>query len=425
MKSPESGELGARTRQLAAVAELGLRALGNVDLSALMDEALALVTKNLAVEYGKIFELQPDGESLLLRSGVGWKEGLVGQATIRLDSPAGYTLASRRPVVIKDLLSETRFSEPQLLREHGVKSGMTVIIHGRERPFGVLGADTTRLRTFTGDDVNFLQAVANVLATAIERRRTEEPSLHQIEKQEASHTGDERTERRFVYLGEVGKILSSSLDYPTTLASLTRLAVPELADLCIIDTLEDKGAVLRRAVAHMDPAKEDVLCKLLGRYPFNPDAPYGTAEVLRTGQSNIVSEVNDWMLAYAALDAEQLKTLRELSIESYIGVPLLSRGRILGAITLISSEPGRRYGPEDLALAENFAHCAALAIDNARSHHSKAAIRHHASGYTRETRSPEAKRQYSWLDDYLVRLEGKEARHEYYARLEELASPPA
>jgi GAF domain-containing protein len=325
--------------------------------------------------------------------------------------------------MLEDLLSEAHFSEPQLLRDHGVKSGMTVVIHGREQPFGVLGADTTKQRTFTEDDVSFLQAVANVLATAIERRRSEEPT-HQIEKQEARRTRDEAVERRFGYLEKVGKMLSSSLDYPNTLASLARLAVPELADWCIVDTLEEEGAVRRSAVAHTDPEKEDLLCELLGRYPFNPDAPYGTAEVLRIGRSKIVPEVLDWMVAYFAHNTEHLRVLRELSIESYICVPLLSRGRILGAITLISSESGR-YGPEDLALAENFAHCAALALDNARLHHPKGANRHQAtSGHNRETRSPEEEHQYSWLEDYLARCDGKEARQEYYTRLEESSAPP-
>jgi GAF domain-containing protein len=390
-----------------------------------MDEALAVVTKNLVVEYGKIFELQPDGRSLLLRSGVGWKDGLVGRATIQLDSPAGCTLASGKPVMLEDLLSEAHFNEPQLLREHGVKSGVTVIIHGREWPFGVLGVDTTKQRTFTEDDVSFLQAVANVLATAIERRRSDE-AAYQIKKHEASRTKDEAVERRFGYLEEVGKMLSSSLDYPTTLTSLARLAVPELADWCIVDMLEEEGAVRRSAVAHTDPAKEDLLCELLGRYPFNPDAPYGTAEVLRTGRAKIVPEVLDWMVAYLAHDTEHLKVLRELSIESYIGVPLLSRGRILGAITLVSSEPGCRYGPEDLALAENFAHCAALALDNARLHHPRGANCHQATaGHNRKARSPDEERRYSWLEDYLVRCKGKEARQEYYTRLEEEpAAPP-
>ncbi|MCL5264366.1 MAG: PAS domain S-box protein, partial [Chloroflexi bacterium] len=169
-------ELQMRERQQAAIAELGQPALAGIDLSRLMDEAVVLLAKTLEVEYAKVLELLPDGKALLLRAGVGWKEGYVGHATVGsgVDSQAGYTLLSHEPVIVEDLRTETRFSGPPLLREHGVVSGVSVIISGRDRPFGVLGAHTTRRRTFNRDDINFLQAIANVLAMAIERKQAEE-----------------------------------------------------------------------------------------------------------------------------------------------------------------------------------------------------------------------------------------------------------
>jgi len=107
---------------------------------------------------------------------VGWKEGLVGRATLGtgLDSQAGYTLVSGVPVIVEDLRKETRFSGPPLLYDHGVISGVSCIIAGEGRPFGVLGVHTVKRRTFHEGDVFFLQSVANVLAQAIERRRAEE-----------------------------------------------------------------------------------------------------------------------------------------------------------------------------------------------------------------------------------------------------------
>jgi len=169
-------ELRARTSQQAAVAELSQRALVGTDLATLMQEAADLVAQTLGVEYCKILELMPDGSRLLLRAGVGWKEGSVGQATVSAgtESQAGYTLLSDAPVIVADLRTETRFSGPPLLHDHGVVSGMSVIIQDRAKPFGVLGAHTTRRRRFTKDDINFLQAVANLLATVIERQRAEE-----------------------------------------------------------------------------------------------------------------------------------------------------------------------------------------------------------------------------------------------------------
>ena len=169
-------ELKVRIRQQATVEKLGQQALFGGDLATLMNETVTLVSQTLEVEYCKILELLPDGKSLLLRAGVGWKNGLVGQAIVDSgsDSQAGYTLLSREPVIVENLPTESRFSGPPLLVEHGVVSGLSVIIRGRERPFGVLGGHTTRQVTFTQDDVNFLQSAANVLAAAIERKQTEE-----------------------------------------------------------------------------------------------------------------------------------------------------------------------------------------------------------------------------------------------------------
>jgi len=176
--------LRARVNQQAVVAALGQKALAGADLSPLIEEAVALVAQGLEVEYCKVLELLPEGNALLLRAGVGWHSGLVGSATVSVgsDSEAGYTLLSSEPVIVSDLRTETRFSGPPLLHSHGVVSGLSTIIHGKNHPFGVLGAHTTKQRKFTQDDIHFLQAVVNVLATAIERKRAEE-ALRESEQQ--------------------------------------------------------------------------------------------------------------------------------------------------------------------------------------------------------------------------------------------------
>jgi PAS domain S-box-containing protein len=168
--------LEVRSRQQAAVARLGHEALVERNLQALLDRTVDEVARTLDVEMCKVLELVPGGEALLVRSGTGWHDGLVGTATVPADtrSQAGYTLAAARPVVVEDLGAETRFTGPALLRDHEVTSGMSVVIGGRTQPYGVLGVHTRRRRTFTADDVNFLEAVAHLLGAAIGRRRTEE-----------------------------------------------------------------------------------------------------------------------------------------------------------------------------------------------------------------------------------------------------------
>ena len=163
---PNDEERRARTDQPTTITELRLEAIEDVGLPTLMEEALILVTKTLGVEYGRVLELQSDAENLLLRSGKGWKEGFVGQATVQLDSPSGYTLEAKEPMVFEDVYSETRFSVPPLLHEHGVRSSVLVPICDQEQPLGVLGADTTEQRAFTEDDADYLQAIAEVFATA-------------------------------------------------------------------------------------------------------------------------------------------------------------------------------------------------------------------------------------------------------------------
>ena len=167
-----------RARQQSAVAELSRRALEGRDLTSLSDDAVSLVTKVLDLEFCKVLELKEG--ALSLRAGVGWKEGSVGKVSlpIGLGSHGGFALLSSSPVVVEDLRTETRFKAPAFFLEHGIRSGVSVIIHGRGKPFGILGAHTKRHRSFSGDDVHFLQSVADVLAAAIERRVLEEELLN-------------------------------------------------------------------------------------------------------------------------------------------------------------------------------------------------------------------------------------------------------
>ncbi len=177
-------KLAAQTKQQATVAALGQQALEDGNVHKLMDEAVKRVAETLDVEFCKVLELLPDGKKLLLCSGVGWKEGLAGHAAVDagFDSQAGYTLQSDHPVVVDDLLTETRFKGPSLFHEHHIRSGISVKIHGRENVFGVLGAHTARVRAFTAEEVHFLEAVAHLLANAIERERSEESMRHAAEQ---------------------------------------------------------------------------------------------------------------------------------------------------------------------------------------------------------------------------------------------------
>src|SRR5262245_33161365 len=164
-----------RSLQQTVVGALGQFALVGHDVSALLNQAVLLVSQTLEVEYCCVLELQSRGESMLLRAGVGWKDGVIGSATFSADpsSQPGFTLRAGEPVVIESAAQEVRFKLPSVLMEHGIVSGVSVAIFGQGKAFGVLAAYTTHRRKFSGDEVQFLLGVAAVLAMAIERERTE------------------------------------------------------------------------------------------------------------------------------------------------------------------------------------------------------------------------------------------------------------
>lgn len=187
-------ELAARVRQQEAVARLGQAALSNIDAEALMDQAVRLVAETLGIELCKVLELLPQGDALRLRAGLGWHEGLVGRGTVGagLDSQAGLTLSAKEPVVVTDLRAETRSSGRPLLHDHGVVCGISMVIQGdTERPYGVLGAHTRRARRFSAYDVNFLESIAHILTTAIQRKRLEQAM--QQARDELERRVEERT----------------------------------------------------------------------------------------------------------------------------------------------------------------------------------------------------------------------------------------
>ena len=169
-------QLRAAARQQEAVAHLGQQALSGVSRGDLFQAAATLLARGLDVEFSDVLELKPEHRSLLLRAGTGWREGSIGRTLVAADSGglAGYVLSAAGPLVLEDPAVETRFSLPPHLEAHSIISGICVAVQGRERPWGVLGAYSAHPREFSGPDVLFVQALAHVLATALERARVEE-----------------------------------------------------------------------------------------------------------------------------------------------------------------------------------------------------------------------------------------------------------
>lgn len=519
----------ARVQQQAVVADLGICALTEPDLDTLFQQAVEIVRSTLDVDYAKVLQLLPDGAALRLVAGVGWYPGLVGTATVGtgMDSQAGYTLSSSEPVIVEDLRTEPRFRGPALLQDHGVISGLSVVIHGQGQPFGVLGAHSREKRTFTVDDAAFLQAVANVLAATVQREHaeTERRRLTQREaraRQEAERAARQLRELRAVSdprlvdqavddllhpmlerlasllqvdtvaillpddedclvvraatgleeekantvripvgMGVAGRIaasdaplvlddlskenvvnqvlrsagvrslvgvplrvgerrgvihagslaprhfgdddvhllqrvadlvgaaldqvrtvvanrktrtdadastlLETARDEDATLRSVARLAVPDLADFCIVHAVGYDRRIRPAAIAHARDSQEPILLRATDGFDIALRCTTGPLEeVIRTSQVVLVSDVDESFLRGLVGDGERLAYLQGLDPRSAMLVPLIARGRTVGAMTCIATDGNRGYGAVDIALAEGLARHAALAIDNAR-----------------------------------------------------------
>ena len=174
-----------------------------------------------------------------------------------------------------------------------------------------------------------------------------------------------RAEEAQRFLVEAGAVLAASLNYHSTLAAVARLAVPRIADWARVDVVED-GALRTLAVEHVDPKKIELAFELARRYPESPEAEQGPPLVLRTGKSELATEIGEERLAELAQDDFHLGLVRELGLQSYMCVPLVAHGEMLGVISLVSAESGRRYGPDDLALAEELARRVGTAVENAQ-----------------------------------------------------------
>jgi PAS domain S-box-containing protein len=182
----------------------------------------------------------------------------------------------------------------------------------------------------------------------------------------ADVTERKRVEQALRYLADASATLAAVVDYDSTLQKVAGLAVPHFADWCAVDMVEADGSLRRLAVVHADPAKVKLAHEFHRRYPPDPGSPHGLPRVLRTGESDMMADIPDALLIQGARDEEHLRLLRELGLRSYMCVPLKGRGKVLGAVTFVAAESGRRYTPADLAFAEELARRAAIAIENSQ-----------------------------------------------------------
>jgi signal transduction histidine kinase len=221
--------------------------------------------------------------------------------------------------------------------------------------FGVVD---TRLTAFV-----VVSTVVLVLSHVMRNARihAERAGLEELEARRLAEAARERA----AFLSDASIALTASLDYDATLATLANLVVPQIADWCAVDVVEAGDTIRRVAVAHRDLAKT-ALVDATRVYPPDPEGRHPRTDVIRTGRSRLIVDVTPERLEAMALHDEHLRVMREMGYVSAMIVALVARGRTLGAISCATMESARRYGSDDLALLEDLARRAALALDNAR-----------------------------------------------------------
>jgi PAS domain S-box-containing protein len=343
--------LKSRARQQAAVAKLGQQALSGMDLDDLLDEASAIVSRCLDVEYSQVLELLPDGKTLVLRAGRGWKDGVVGHATLSIEteSPSGFTLYSNEPLIIEGLNAEKDLNLPPFFEDHKITSGMSVIIFGHDYPFGVLGAYTTTKRRFTREDINFLQATANVIAMAIERKQSEK-DLAAVKDELAIQLAD------MIHLHELSSRLATSVELKVVLEEfLSAVVTLQRADMGILMLYDPEQKTLYNMTSI---GFTDEYLNMVERVPPGI-GPCGAAI---TGRRQIIIEdIESDPLGVPHLEAARLAGYRAV-----YAAPLLTRSNnILGTVSVYfrgSHRPSNR----EIRLVEVYTRQAAQIIENAQ-----------------------------------------------------------
>jgi predicted ATPase/signal transduction histidine kinase/tRNA A-37 threonylcarbamoyl transferase component Bud32 len=269
-----------------------------------------------------------------------------------------YVVRTKERVILDDAAQASKYALDPYVARVKPRSLLCLPILRQAEVVGLLYLENNLVTgTFTPERLASLSLLASQAAISLENALL-------LSKEQAARTAAEEAERHAAFLAEAGEILSESLDCAETLARLGRLSVRSLCEWCVIDIVED-GVIRRIAGAHRDPAKEPLLEELQRRYPPRWDSPHPATTVLRSGEPLLMTEMPDELLRPRCVDDEHIRLLRALGTQSGLSVPLVARGQTLGALTVLSSASGHRFGSADLERVQEVAHRAAIAIDNA------------------------------------------------------------
>ncbi len=367
MGSPSRADLSRVRQLLRATARLS-SAITEVEVAEIM---LGEGTETLAARTAAIWRVEPDGLALIGARGYSAdEERLVRRLPLVPEVPIAAAVLGRAPVWITSRADyRERFPRSAGRTAAAATSDELAVacvpLVGERDVLGVIAFAFFEERAFDPDERAFIELIAQHCAQGLQRADLYDAERAAREHAEEARRLSEESRERSAFLAQAGALLSTSLDYETTLRSVAMLAVPRIADWCAIE-MGTPEASAQVAVAHVDPSKVAMAAELRERYPPDRAQPRGAHHVIRTGVSELYPDVTEDMLLAGAQDAEHLRITRALGLRSALVVPIRSHDRVLGAITFVSAETGRRYGPDDVAMAAQLGDRAGMAIANAQ-----------------------------------------------------------
>jgi signal transduction histidine kinase len=347
--------LSRAARRFADAREALLKALDRVSEAALasadVESFLQRLVRAMLEGAGSIDTcviLLREADTFRVRAAVGLDQEL-GRRYPSTEGFAGHVATEGRPISLRDASTDPMVVSPVLKGRVHALYGVPMMREGKV--IGVAHMGSLTAFEFSEEEKLLFRTMVSRATSGVVKAQI----LADLERTEAAQR----------FLAEASKQFAASLDYEQTLAKIAHLAVPTIADWCVVD-LWDGQAIRRVSVAHVDPQKVQLAHELERRYPTDPEATSGAPKVLRTGVPEWRTEIGDADLVAGARDPDHLTLLRELGPRSYIVVPITSHERVLGTIALITAESGRRYSEADVHVAEDLASRAAVAIENAR-----------------------------------------------------------
>src|SRR2546430_1545945 len=278
----------------------------------------------------------------------------------------GRVLQSGQPEWVDNVVQDANFPRAPIAERVGLHGAFPFSVPVADHISCVLVFYNRQVGQPDDELLQMFDALGRQVGDFIKRTHAEEERDRLLIYERVARSEAETNAEKLAFLTEASTVLTSSLDYHTNLMTVAKLAVHRLADWCAVDVVDDNNDFHRVALVHRDPQRTGWAREFQKKFSTNTAAPHGVAHVMRSGKAKIYTDIPDSMLIALAQDAEHFKILQELGLASAMVVPLVARGRTLGAITFASENPARRYAQEDLNFAEELARRAALGIDNAK-----------------------------------------------------------